>query len=194
MCAYVRGCVMSEKPVYDEEKFKELILYVAAKYECEDFFGATKLNKLLFYSDFLAYKTLGRPITGAEYVALEFGPAPKRLLPVQDELVKSGDIAIERRTLQRRIIALRDPDLSEFSASEIAVVDQVIEALKDADAKQVSELSHAFLGWKAARAEGQATGQMVAIPYATVFVSNKALDEFEVAHGLELAEKYNWAV
>jgi len=177
---------------FNEKKFKELILYLAAKHEDERFWGATKLNKCLFYADFLAYQKHGEAITGAEYIALERGPAPRRLLPIQKEMLASGEIAIQERPMQRRIVALREPDLSEFTAQEIALVDEVIERTRMADANTLSELTHGFLGWKAARAESEATGRQVVIPYRTVFVSNKKPDEFEEAHGRELARKHGW--
>lgn len=179
-------------PKMNTTKFKELILYLAAKHEGERFWGATKLNKSLFYADFLAYQKYGQSITGAAYIALEWGPAPKALVPVQKEMVEARDIAVQERAAQHRILALREPDLSEFSAQEIALVDSVVERTRRASADTLSELTHGFLGWKAARAEAVATGKQVVIPYSTVFVSNEEPDEFEEAHGRELVRQYGW--
>ena len=53
-------------PEYDERKLKELILYVADRCEADPTFGAIKLNKTLFYADFLAFASTGKPITGVE--------------------------------------------------------------------------------------------------------------------------------
>ncbi|HZQ34888.1 MAG TPA: hypothetical protein VFD32_03070 [Dehalococcoidia bacterium] len=49
----------------DSRKLGELILYVAEKSSDDPRFGATKLNNILFFSDFLAFGQLGRSITGA---------------------------------------------------------------------------------------------------------------------------------
>jgi len=38
----------------NDRKFQELLLYVAARCEGAPTFGATKLNKILFFADFLA--------------------------------------------------------------------------------------------------------------------------------------------
>ena len=84
--------------------------------------------------------------------------------------------------------------LADFSGAEIAIVDQVIEDLRTLDAGDVSDISHAFLGWKAARAESDATGKHVVIPYSTALVSNEPLDEFQESHGLDLAMKYGWDI
>lgn len=178
-------------PTYDEQKFKELIVYISSKCESDLYYNATKLNKILFFSDFLAYKTNGEPITGADYFALPFGPAPRRLLPVRDRMLTDGDIALSKHQ-QHRTIALRDPDYDVFSASEIALVDKVIDILRDYNADETSELSHMFLGWQAAMAEGEHSGEHVSIPYSTVFVQNPPMDEYENAYGLELMRKYGW--
>lgn len=178
---------------YDKNKFKELIVYIASRCETDRYWNATKLNKVLFYSDFISYRNTGKSITGAMYFALPQGPAPKALLPVLDEMIENKDIAIERRKLQHRTIALRNADLSIFSAQEIAIVDKVIEALRHRNAEMVSEMSHAFLGWKAARAEGEKNGENVTIPYGTAYVTNPPIDEFEASYGMELFRKYGWA-
>lgn len=177
---------------YDEEKLRELILYIADKCEQDTYFGATKLNKVLFFADFLAFKQLGHSITGAEYIALEHGPVPRRLLPVKEQLTNEGDIAEQQRFRQKRIVVLREPDLSKFSAEEIALVDAVIDALRHQNAETVSNLSHGFLGWKAAWAEREATDKQSVIPYSTVFVSKAPADDFEKAHAHELAKKHGW--
>jgi hypothetical protein len=179
---------------FQRDKFKELILYLATKHEDEEFWGKTKLNKCLFYSDFMAFERFGEPITGAAYVALERGPAPKAMVPVQREMVESREIAVQVRGAQHRIVALREPDLSDFSAQEIALVDHVIERTRMATADMLSEHSHGFLGWQAARAEAIATQKQVAIPYSTAFVSSEPPDEFEIAHGRELAKQHGWPV
>ena len=179
---------------FSKFRFRELILYCALKSENHQYFGATKLNKCLFYADFLAYRALGTSITGAEYLALEHGPAPRQLVAEREAMVRDNDIAIQHRPRQQRVIALREPDLGDFSGAEIAIVDQVIDGLRNLDAGDVSDWSHAFLGWKAARAESNATGKHVVISYSTALVSNEPLDEFQESRGLDLAIKYGWDI
>src|SRR5579884_3151713 len=109
----------------DEEKLGELILYISQKSAVDPKFGAIKLNKILYLSDFLAFGHWGKPITGVPYQHLPKGPAPKRLLPVRDELKSKGDLAIQELPLksgnmQKRTVNLRDPNLSLFTGEEIA--------------------------------------------------------------------------
>ena len=172
----------------NEAKFKELILYISQMCADDPTFGATKLNKILFYSDFLAYANLGEAITYFDYQRLANGPAPRRLLPIRDQMIEDGELGIQEVPLrsgniQKRTVNLRPPDLSVFNAKEIAQVDEVIRALENVKAEDVSELSHRMLGWKL-------VGDGESIPYQTVFLSNRPLDETEVERGLELAEQY----
>ncbi len=167
-----------------DRKLRELMLYVSSRCDGDHLFGATKLNKILFFADFLAFGRLGKSITGQEYQRLRNGPAPRRLKPLRAAMVEARDCAMaERRVFdkfQHRLLPLRDADLSEFSGEEIAVVDEVISALRNDTASEVSERSHQFIGWEAA-AEGEV------IPYETVFLETVPLTEELDNHALELA-------
>jgi hypothetical protein len=176
---------------FDEEKFAELILYVSEKMDGDPSFGATKLNKVLFFSDFFAYQQLGTPITGAEYQKLEHGPAPRKLLPVQRSLEEKGDAKLVVRPYlgrtQKRLVALRDAKVSVFKPDELKVVDQVIEALVGAKAVEVSRASHEVsVGW-------QLAGLKETIPYESVFLTRLArMNEDDVVRARELADEHKW--
>ena len=47
---------MTTKSTYNEEKFKELVLYISRRSEHDQAFGAIKLNKLLVFSDFYSFR------------------------------------------------------------------------------------------------------------------------------------------
>lgn len=136
-----------------EQKLAELILYVAQKCAGDDTFGATKLNKVLFFSDFLSYRYRGTAITGVRYMKLDNGPAPQILVPVRNNLISSNfaeEVSmVFRGRLQKRLVAKRPADLSMFSADDIALVDEVIDDLRGQTAREVSRLSHR-MAWKVA--------------------------------------------
>ena len=161
-----------EIPVDDgERKFRELILYIASR--CEEYknVGATHLNKILFYSDFYAYVQFGKPITGATYQALEAGPAPRRLVPVRNDLIRAGDAELvggEEDYDPVRLCARRDPDYSLFAAEELQLVDQIIEKLRHKTAKEISRESHELISWKCT-----AIGNP--IPYQFALISERQL-------------------
>lgn len=52
---------------FDSRRLKELMLYVSERLFDDPSFGAVKLNKVLYFSDLIAYSSLGHPITGATY-------------------------------------------------------------------------------------------------------------------------------
>ena len=154
---------------YDGDKFRELMLYVAQQLEDETTFGATVLNKVLFFCDFLSYRFDGAPITGAIYQKLNYGPAPRHLLPEQQRLMDDGRAVVQKRDAggytQKRLIALDDPKLELFTGEEIASVNTVINGLRRTGATRVSELSHQLsVGWLAADLYED-------IPYATIFLA-----------------------
>lgn len=51
----------------DDDKFKELILFICERSEGDSPFGAIKLNKLLFFTDFVSYSRFGHAVTWHEY-------------------------------------------------------------------------------------------------------------------------------
>jgi uncharacterized phage-associated protein len=144
------------------------MLYVAQKSESDPKFGAVKLNKILFYSDFLAYLKLGRSITGEVYQRLERGPAPRRLLQVRRSLINNAEAALQKVDRyghkQERLVALRDPDMSLFGGEEVALVEQVLDQCRPYNGSELSEMTHRFAGWMAAK-EGET------IPYSMALVS-----------------------
>ncbi len=169
---------------FNKERFQELVLYIAARSESDPAFGATKLNKLLYYSDFLAYAILGEPITGAVYRALKRGPAPRSLLPVQEELVRSGQAALKQSVRfgfpQHRLISLRPPRVGLFTAEQIALVDDLVQTLWGHNASDVSMLSHMEAGWRVAEEGGD-------IPYESVFLSSERPTPGDMRLGQRLA-------
>jgi hypothetical protein len=175
---------------FDRAKFAELLLYVADRSTDDHDFGATKLNKILFFSDFLAYAERGEPITGAIYQKLDHGPAPKALLPVQEELIRDQAATIVPKArynfTQKRLTALRQPNLEFFSAEEISLVEQVIQALDGANASDVSRFTHEWPCW-------QLTEIGEDIPYFTVYLFPPALPAAAVEFGVKLAALHGLA-
>jgi hypothetical protein len=174
---------------YDEHKLQELILYIAEKCADDTSFGDTKLHKLLFFSDFFAYKNLGRPITGAIYQKLEHGPAARRLLPAREQMVNRGEVEVEEVGIayRRRVTRpRRAPDTSLFNAEELALIDEVIEIFEHADASTMSEVSHQVsAGWNL-------VGMREEIPYETVFISTGPAPPAAIKRGLEIADQLGW--
>jgi Protein of unknown function (DUF4065) len=139
----------------DDDKFRELVLFLCSRSEVDPRFGATKLNKLLFYCDFLAYVQLGKAITGHLYQRLPHGPAPQKMVPIMKRMITTRQLAIQARDhfgrTQKTPIALRKANLDQFSSAEIALVTEVLDSLRSKNARGISSLSHQFAGWKLAK-------------------------------------------
>lgn len=132
----------------NREKFKALVHYVCAKCEDPSRLGATKLNKILWYAETITFLNFGEELTGAKFVKRQFGPAPKAILPILQELEDDKALLIKNVSFygfpKREFISLRSPTLGEpFTSDQIAIVDAIIDAVCDEHtAKSIVNLSH----------------------------------------------------
>lgn len=142
------------KETLNFEKFKRAVHYVIWKAGARKGFGATKLNKVLWFSDARMYVLHRQSITGATYIRQKFGPVPKPFVPAREELRKAGIIEVWQDNGQTRFRAKAAPDMAAFSADEIKQLDHWIETIdKDHTAASISEKTHDY-GWEIA-AEGE---------------------------------------
>ena len=116
-------------------RLKNLLLYVLEQMG-ETF--QTKMNKVLFYIDFLSYRERGMAISGLAYQAIEFGPVPQRW----DRVYSAFDEVEEQLclVLGQECISLKagaKAYMSGFSESEKAVVDEVCGKFKDMTSGEV---------------------------------------------------------
>ena len=171
----------------NDEKLRELILLIATLSEGDKPFGKTKLNKVAFFSDFIAYLMFGKSITGHEYQRLPEGPAPRQLLRVIPALRRpaepDSDLAVRvddyyGKALERPF-ALRIPNTKKFDAEEVKLVEDLVQEYWGKNARQMSDMSHRFIGWALAR-----NGET--IPYAVALVGCRKPTEEERKIGLSL--------
>lgn len=169
---------------FDEAKFRELVLYIADKSAGDPRFGAVKLNKILYYSDFEAFRQLGDSITGATYRKFSEGPAPLQMLQQRRVLLDSGAATLEHRPYftgtQHRIVAERKYRDELFVPTELKIVDQVIQGMWHLTARDASEFSHKELGWQAAQMGEE-------IPYPTVWLNSGPIPQEAEEYAAEVA-------
>jgi hypothetical protein len=117
--------------------------------------------------DFDAFEILSAPVTGIPYIKMQFGPVPRKAdydgvikkMVDQDELKIFSHQFYDK--VQKRYVALVEPDLARFSADEINLVDKVINRMSDMTATEISNYVHADAPWKA-------TASMEIIDYGLV--------------------------
>jgi hypothetical protein len=116
--------------------------------------GAIRLNKILWYTDALAFRASGASITGETYIKRQHGPVSKHVLTALGELEHDRVIVIRKRDLfahqLTEYIAVADPDLTGLSTQEIAMVEGIRGMICDNfTAMEISEASHDQV-WQAA--------------------------------------------
>jgi hypothetical protein len=173
-----------------ENLLRELILYVSRRCEADPTFGAVKLNKILFFADFASYIEHGKPITGVAYEKLQYGPVPQLMRASLAKLEREGSISRVRQPFfayeQIRVVANRDANLDVFTATDIALVDEIIQTYWNRFAAEVSSLSHG-IAWESAK-----DGEL--IPYEAFLLSDEELTEEEINRAEELIKQHGWDV
>lgn len=126
-------------------RLKNVMLYVLE--HCGEVW-TTKMNKLLFYIDFLSYRERGIAITGLCYRAIDFGPVPERWERVYSQF---DEIRQEVRAVGEYegnvLKASAKADETLFAEDELQIMAQVCEKLGKCSSRQVSDLSHKEKAW-----------------------------------------------
>jgi len=145
---------------FDISKFLNAVLYFS-----KDGVIKTKLNKLLYYADFIYFKDYTVSITGAQYAHVPFGPAPNNYDLYYPVLVRQDAIDIEEveylEYSGEKYIAMKEPDKSIFSKGELRTLKTVKEKFKDYTASDISTYSHQEKGYKKTQ-----TGKLISYSYA----------------------------
>ncbi len=147
-----------------------MILHVAHRCSGAKFFGAVKLNKIIWKADFDSFAERQIPVTGREYRRQKFGPALREMVPVQREMLLDGVIRFEVRDfgdgiVEQRTVALVEPDLALFSADDLEYVDRSISHYWEMTGTESSDESHG-LAWRT-RTNGEP------MPYESAVLSDR---------------------
>lgn len=114
----------------------------------------TKMNKLLFYADFLHYSKKGYSISGLNYIAITHGPVPKKYGTIYSSLYEKGVIDIELVDFgegiegERFIAKGKNADLEKFNDFEIEILNEVIATLGNKNTRTIVNISHDEYAWK----------------------------------------------
>ena len=89
-------------------KYENAILFFI-KYCNNNYLGATKLNKLLYYLDFISVRDTGKPVTGDQYVNKQFGPVPENVDEVLTQMRANNLIDVQK-------VAVKKGEMFKFEA------------------------------------------------------------------------------
>lgn len=135
----------------DIRKIVQALTYLA-NYQPDKMLDNMKAYKLLWLADRYHLRQTGRTITGDSYYAMPFGIVPsdaKCLLENEKTKLKEPKgyknmyLILENHQYK----AIAEPDLNEFSISDMEALDKVLAAYNKYDALQLSDISHRFPEW-----------------------------------------------
>jgi putative zinc finger/helix-turn-helix YgiT family protein len=152
---YREGTTVTE---FDFEKLANTVQFFAT---CEPRLTKTKLQKLLFYTEFLNTKRYGEQIIGLPFVHHYYGP-----VPLNHELVHACLVTtevIDTRPYEGAyegeiIFTNQKPNMNLFTPEEIDVLQTVADYFKEFNSARISEFSHREKGYLE-------TAQKSIIPY-----------------------------
>lgn len=131
------------------KKIENVIIYIIdyfqKNYAPADL-GKVKLNKILWFADrAFMYKNY-TSLTKSSYIRNPKGPVIKKLDNILAKLEKDNFIrsfSVNKGEFQQiSFVCLKEPNLDEFTAKEINILDEIINKFASKTAKELSEISH----------------------------------------------------
>ncbi len=113
----------------------------------------TRLNKLLFYADFLHFQRTGFSISGCNYRAIPFGPVPSHFHELFGILQNEDYIQIEEElfdhggTGERFSPGVREFNSDLFTEAELNHMAEIVDRFDEVRTRQIIELSHEESAW-----------------------------------------------
>ncbi|MDP3443618.1 MAG: DUF4065 domain-containing protein, partial [Ignavibacteria bacterium] len=134
---------------FDRKKTEQIITFFAGRLQP----FKTKLNKLLFYTDFAHFRNIGQSITGLRYNAIQYGPVPLNydilfgsladldIIDIEYDMTPFGEIEKILPNPQYKF------DASLFTPTELEVMEYIADTFKNTSATEIAEISHREPAW-----------------------------------------------
>ena len=142
------------------EKVSEMVKFFICK---EDGLFPTKLNKEMFYADFLQYKLHGQSISGLQYQAIQYGPVPVHYDTVYDNIDGISKEIVVAHDMESTRLSCSSCDISVFSEQELKTLNDVLAKIRPMSTQEVIDRSHLEDAWQHYRDGNQL------IPYSEAF-------------------------
>jgi putative zinc finger/helix-turn-helix YgiT family protein len=133
------------------EKFTEMVVFFSDKLSP----FKTKMNKLLFFADFLMFKETCYSISGVRYKAIDMGPVPKNFQSIFEYLANNNEIYIYSTEFpdgytgeQFKAREDRKFNATLFTENELHTLEKVATVFKETSTTAIIELSHLEKAWK----------------------------------------------
>ena len=135
---------------FDRIKTEQVISFFAERLQP----FKTKLNKLLFYTDFVNFRNTAQSITGLRYNAIQFGPVPYNydilfgtladidIIDIEYAMTPNGEVERILPNPQNQF------DASLFSPTELEAMEYIANKFKVTSASDIADISHREAAWK----------------------------------------------
>lgn len=135
----------------DLDKLTEMVVFFAERLSPYK----TKMNKLLFYADFLMFRQSCFSISGVRYRAIDMGPVPNNYQSIFEYMANNQEIDIHTTEFPdgytgEQFKARQDRRFNPalFTETELKTLHKVAEAFKDKSTRETIDLSHQESAWK----------------------------------------------
>ena len=154
-------------------KIKATVLYILG--QMPQGMDYIHLFKILYFAQQKHLVTYGMPLLEDTFCARKHGPVPTLTYKVlkASEIGQSFDqqdmqdflsgVKVELRDGHQMVMAIQKADMDELSKSDVQVLDEYINRLRDIDAFDLSDLSH-DKAWLKAKRTADRTGEDAKIP------------------------------
>ena len=142
------------------QKVSEMVKYLISQ---EGGIFPTKLNKEMFYADFLHYKLYGQSISGLQYQAIQYGPVPVHYDTIYDNIDGIYKDIVISHNMESIRLSCESCDPSVFNEQEMETLNSVLSTARPMTTKELIDKSHQESAW-----ENHHEGNLV-IPYSEAF-------------------------
>lgn len=142
-------------------KLKNVLLFFIGKFKGV---YVTQMNKILFYTDFLAYREIGQAITGLSFKAIQYGPVPNRWDKVYSLIDDIDQIEVESKNgnIGNKLVSDMPCDISSFSTEQLSILEKIYDTFKNDSSASISKKSHEEPAW----IDNQETHSLIDFKYA----------------------------
>jgi len=134
----------------NKSKYKNAILYFI-KYCNNQYLGDTKLNKLLYYLDFINYRDRKKPVTGDFYIHNHYGPTPASLSSILSEMRDDGEIEVAEEAFRdshaTSFAIKKNPNERVFTGKEKELLKSICAEFLDWSTDKIVEQTHLEAPW-----------------------------------------------
>lgn len=143
---------------FDARKAVEVMTYIVSQLKGRET-DKVKLMKLVYLADRDHFLTRGRPITGDDQYAMQYGPVPSLCLDLLDGQFMDEDADLFRNlhTEDHKVSLKQTPEPVRLAGSEREALDRIITHYGEWGSWELVEHTHQFAEYKRVFREGTST-------------------------------------